>query len=67
MIDHSAELPMPLVTPPSTAESHLRNVLQALQGVLELTEAGNITLPRAYLERWEALLMLAIEALTVTP
>jgi hypothetical protein len=29
---------MPLVTPTATAESHLRNVLQAMQGALDLAE-----------------------------
>jgi len=55
------------MTPPATPESHLRNVLQALQGALELTAAGDLTLPRAALERWQALLVLALAALVEPP
>jgi len=52
------------MTPAPTAESHLRNVLQAVQGVLDLADGPEaVTLPRLDLERWQALLVLAIEAL----
>ena len=55
---------MALMTPAPTAESHLRNVLQAVQGVLDLAEGPEaVTLSRLHLERWQALLVLALEAL----
>jgi hypothetical protein len=64
LLDHDTELTMSLVTPAPTAESHLRNVLQAVQGVLDLAEGpAAVRLPRRDLERWQALLVLAIEAL----
>ena len=44
---------MCLLTPTPTAESHLRNILQAVQGVLELAEGPEaVILSRLDLERW---------------
>jgi hypothetical protein len=59
---------MPLVTPTATAESHWRNVLQAVQGALELAEdPGTVVLPRTGLERWQGLLREALQALAEAP
>ena len=55
------------MTPPPTAESHLRNVLQSLQGLLELAEAGDLLLPRAHLETWQRQLTAALAALQAGP
>jgi hypothetical protein len=38
------------MTPPPTAESIVRNLLQTLETMLELAEAGDLTLPRGDLE-----------------
>ena len=45
LIDHDAEPPMPLLIPAATAESHLRNVLQAVQEVLDLAEGPEAVPP----------------------
>jgi|RhiMethySRZTD1v2_1073278.scaffolds.fasta_scaffold1355019_1 hypothetical protein len=59
---------MRLMTPTPTAESYLRNVLQAVQGALDLADGlEEVHLPRRDLERWQALLVLAIEALAAPP
>jgi hypothetical protein len=51
------------MTPPPTAESILRNLLQTVQAMLELAAAGDLLLPRASLEHWQQQLQAALAAL----
>jgi hypothetical protein len=55
------------VTPPPTAESIVRNLLQTVQALLELTDAGDLLLPRAHLETWQRQLLAALAALQAGP
>jgi hypothetical protein len=57
----------PAMTPPPTAESVVRNLLQTVQAMLELAAAGDLLLPRANLETWQRQLLEALAALQAGP